>query len=58
MASESWRRNLYAVFVAEFLVIMGFSFVNPFLPLFIQELGSYTNTEAAFSSWAAVCLTN
>ena len=52
MASESWQRNLYAIFVAEFIVIMGFSFVNPFMPLFIQELGAFTNQRAAF--WAGI----
>ncbi|MFC1918454.1 MFS transporter [Chloroflexota bacterium] len=52
MVSEPWKKNLYAIFVAEFLVITGFSFVNPFLPLFIQELGDFSNTEAAF--WAGM----
>jgi len=52
MTSESWQRNLYAIFVAEFIVIMGFSFVNPFMPLFIQELGAFTNQQAAF--WAGI----
>ncbi len=52
MPSESWQRNLYAIFVAEFIVIMGFSFVNPFMPLFIQELGAFTNQQAAF--WAGI----
>jgi len=33
-------------------VIMGFSFVNPFMPLFIQELGNFTNQQAAF--WAGI----
>ncbi len=31
---------------------MGFSFVNPFMPLFIQELGAFTNQQAAF--WAGI----
>jgi len=52
MTSESWRRNLYTIFVAEFIVIAGFSFVNPFMPLFIQELGNFTNQQAAF--WAGI----
>jgi len=50
MTSESWQRNLYAIFAAEFIVLMGFSFATPFMPLFIQELGTFTNEEAAF--WA------
>jgi len=52
MVSQSWRRNLYAIFIAEFLVMMGFSFVNPFMPLFIQELGNFTGREAAL--WAGI----
>lgn len=52
MPSEAWKRNLYTIFVAELIVIMGFSFVVPFLPLYIQEIGNYTNTEAAF--WAGI----
>ena len=52
MASESWRKNLYTIFVAEFIVVAGFSFVNPFLPLFLQELGDLTNQQAAF--WAGI----
>ena len=50
MAFEPWRRNLYVIFIAQFFVIMGFNFVNPFLPLFIQELGSLSNREAAFGA--------
>jgi DHA1 family multidrug resistance protein-like MFS transporter len=50
--SESWKKNLYAIVVAEFLVLIGFSFVQPFMPLFIQEIGNYTNRETAF--WAGI----
>ncbi len=52
MTSESWRRNLYAIFIAEFIVITSFSFVTPFMPLFLQELGSLAITDAAF--WAGI----
>jgi DHA1 family multidrug resistance protein-like MFS transporter len=51
--SEQWKRNLYTIFVAQFFVMVGFNFVNPFLPLFIQQLGDYTNEEAAFWSGMA-----
>jgi DHA1 family multidrug resistance protein-like MFS transporter len=54
MVSESWRKNLYLIFVTEFVVIMAFSFVNPFLPLFIQELGDFNNKQATF--WAGIAL--
>lgn len=51
-ASGSWQKNLYAVFVAELVVMVGFSFVFPFMPLFIKELGNFTSREAAV--WAGV----
>ena len=34
-----WRRNLYVVATAQFVSIMGFSAIWPFLPYYIQELG-------------------
>jgi DHA1 family multidrug resistance protein-like MFS transporter len=52
MVSESWKKNLYTIFIAEFLVIMGFSFVTPFMPLFIQKTGEFTNENAAL--WAGI----
>ena len=36
---EAWKRNLYVIWVAELVAIAGFSFVFPFLPYYIQELG-------------------
>ena len=35
----SWRRNLYAIWAAQLLAIMGFNLRTPFLPLFFGELG-------------------
>ncbi len=37
--NESWQRVLWASFVAQILAIVGFSFVYPFLPLYVQHLG-------------------
>ena len=54
MASEPWRRNLYVMFFAEFIVIMGFSFVVPFMPLYVQELGDFSGDEAALWSGIAI----
>ncbi len=34
-----WKRNLYAVWVTQFLSLLGFAFGVPVLPYFIQELG-------------------
>ncbi len=49
---ESWRKNLYVIAVAEFVVLIGFNSVSPFLPLFIQTLGNYNSEQAAF--WAGI----
>jgi len=32
-----WRRNLAALWLAEFTAILGFSFAFPFLPLFLHR---------------------
>jgi DHA1 family multidrug resistance protein-like MFS transporter len=42
------------MFGAEFIVIMGFSFITPFLPLFIQKLGNFNNDEAAL--WSGISI--
>jgi MFS transporter, DHA1 family, multidrug resistance protein len=52
MATEPWKRNFYVIFVAELIVIMGFSFVIPFLPLYIQQIGNFNSEEAAF--WSGI----
>lgn len=36
---ETWKRNLYVIWAAELVAIAGFSFVFPFLPFYVQELG-------------------
>jgi len=35
----SWRKNLFIVWVCQFLAMVGMSAVVPFLPLFIRDLG-------------------
>jgi len=41
---ESWRKNLYTLWTAEFLAALGMAFVLPFIPFYLRELGL---TEAA-----------
>jgi DHA1 family multidrug resistance protein-like MFS transporter len=36
---ESWQRILWVSWTAQILAIIGFSFVYPFLPLYVQHLG-------------------
>jgi MFS transporter, DHA1 family, multidrug resistance protein len=41
---DPWRKNLYIIWAAQFLAMMGMSLVIPFLPFYIRELG-VTNPE-------------
>ena len=36
---EPWRRNLYAVSVAQFIALGGGNLVFPFMPFYVQDLG-------------------
>lgn len=48
----SWRRTLYAVWLAQTLTIIGFNLRTPFLPLFLADLGT-TSVEQQ-TLWAGV----
>ena len=37
--SRYWINNLVVVWIAQFTVVVGFSFVFPFIPLFVLDLG-------------------
>jgi len=50
MLTERWQRNLLAIWIAQTLTMISFSFVFPFIPLYIQSLGVNEATEAA--QWA------
>ena len=47
LPAEQWRRNQYAVLLCIFVSFLGFSFVIPFLPLYIRELGVRDTGQAA-----------
>ncbi len=48
-----WRRNLAALWLAEFVAILGFSFAFPFLPLFLhRELHIPNGSELSF--WTGI----
>jgi DHA1 family multidrug resistance protein-like MFS transporter len=47
-----WRRNLYAIWIAELLAIVGFSLRTPFLPFYLQDLGATSDDSAAL--WAGL----
>ncbi|MBA2755326.1 MAG: MFS transporter [Chloroflexia bacterium] len=48
----SWRRTLYALWIAQTLAIMGFSLRAPFLPFFLDDLG--TNSVESQALWSGV----
>lgn len=48
----SWRRNLYALWIAQMLTIIGFSLRTPFLPFYIKDLGAESFASQAL--WAGV----
>ncbi len=50
----SWRRNLWAIWAAQLLAIMGFNLRTPFLPLYFGELGVETTEQQAL--WTGVIL--
>lgn len=52
MRRESWQWNLAALWLAETLTMVAFSFVIPFFPLYLQTLGIRGTVEAA--QWAGL----
>lgn len=50
--SESWQRILWVSWVAQILAIVGFSFVYPFLPLYVQHLGVHDQHQVLIWSGA------
>ena len=36
---ENWKRNLFFVWLAQFLSVSGFCFATPFIPFYIRDLG-------------------
>ena len=51
-SSISWKKSLYAIFAAQLLVMAGFSFVFPFMPLYIEKIGHFSSQQAAV--WAGI----
>lgn len=52
IANISWRRNLYALWIAQLLTIIGFSMRTPFLPFFLEDLGATSFESQAL--WAGI----
>ncbi len=49
---HGWKRDFSALWAGQFLSLFAFNLVWPFLPLYLQEVGEVTPTEAAI--WASV----
>lgn len=49
---ELWKRNLLVAWLAQFIGTLGFQFVLPFLPLYVQDLGITNLTEVEL--WTGV----
>jgi len=50
-----WRTTLYVMWVAQLLAILGFSFVMPFMPFYVRELG--VQGERAVAVWSGWVIT-
>lgn len=55
MKLEAWQRNLYAVWLAQFLALAGANLVFPFIPFFIKDIGVESDSAAAL--WSGVANT-
>ncbi|OGO16938.1 MAG: MFS transporter [Chloroflexi bacterium RBG_16_48_8] len=42
-SASNWQRTLWIIFFAQMMTAVGFSSINPFLPLYVKDLGSSTN---------------
>jgi DHA1 family multidrug resistance protein-like MFS transporter len=51
-SQHSWQRTLYIAFFAQLVSATGFSLIFPFLPLYVQVLGTHTNI--SLDIWAGL----
>ncbi|MDZ4712017.1 MAG: MFS transporter [bacterium] len=49
---EIWRKNLYSIWIAQFVAMVGMSMVVPFLPFYIRELGITNHDE--LEHWSGI----
>jgi DHA1 family multidrug resistance protein-like MFS transporter len=45
---KPWQRTLFIMFLAQFMVAVGFSSIFPFLPFYVEELGTNTKLSVEF----------
>jgi len=46
--TEAWQRTLYITFIAQIMTAIGFSSIFPFLPLYVESLGSSSQLSIEF----------
>jgi len=49
---EPWKKTLYIMWLAQFSSLMGFSFVLPFMPFYVRQLG--VEGDANIAWWAGI----
>jgi len=52
----TWQRTLVVVWIAEFVALIGFSIVMPFLPFYVQDMG--VTDEAQVKFWSGLLLSS
>ncbi len=52
--TSPWRLTLFVMFIAQFLSIVGFAFVLPFIPFYVREIG--VTDEKLVPVWAGILL--
>ncbi|MCK5429166.1 MAG: MFS transporter [Anaerolineales bacterium] len=48
LRDNRWQRTLYIIFFAQLVTAVGFSSIFPFLPLYVESLGTVTNLSVEF----------
>ncbi|HSR10643.1 MAG TPA: MFS transporter, partial [Thermodesulfobacteriota bacterium] len=49
---ETWKRNLYSLWVAQFITAVGLSMIIPFIPFYLREIGM--EGEEAVKLWSGL----
>ena len=53
---EPWQRTLYIAFFGQMVSAAGFSIISPFLPLYVETLGTHTGLSLEF--WAGMAISS
>jgi len=54
--SPSWKKTFYALCIAQFIAMLGFSFVMPFLPFYIKHLPLPVPEGPEADKWAGIIM--